>query len=329
MTTLLSAFVSFGIAALWAGWFAFSLRTPRITPAAMVCCLIPAWGAMQLMLGASANAFATRNAILNTAAFAALFLISLQLFNLPRFASRALKILFAVAFFFSAASLAGDRYCIFVELALPIGLFFAIGSSTKTSRLAWAVMSAAVAVSGFLAASRTGCTILAIELLTIPLLLLWRNIRRRRMSGMAAFAALMAIIIPVGLGLTTRSRLLASAVAMTDERPWTGFGLGAFETEYAVNTPMEAGPPVIHAGNDWAEWAATGGLPLLALYAALFALTLPRILRSGWGIGILAMFVHALFASPFEVPAVSRSPSSCSAHCPNNAAANERMAESP
>lgn len=302
MTTLVSAFVSFGIAALWAGWFAFSLRTPRITPAAMVCCLIPAWGAMQLMLGTSVNAFATRNAILDTAAFAALFLISLQLFDVPRFAGRALKILFIAGASVSAATLRGDHYCIFVELALPIGLFLAVGASTTPSRLAWAVLSAAAAVSGFLAASRTGCTILAIELLTVPLLLLWPNIRRRRLLGMAAFTALLAIIIPV---VGWQDHVLASAVAMTDERPYTGFGLGAFETEYAVNTPMEAGPPVLHAGNDWAEWAATGGLPLLALYAALFALTVPRILRSVWGIGLLAMFVHALFAFPFEIPALS------------------------
>jgi O-antigen ligase len=257
----------------------------------MVCCVIPVWGAMQLMLGASVNAFATRNAILDTAAFASLYLVSLQLFNVPRFAIRALQILFVVAFAMGA-----------VELAIPIGLFFAIGASTTTSRLAWGAMSATVAVSGILTASPTGCTILAIELLTVPMLLLWPNMRRPRMLGMAAFAALIAIIIPVA---AERSQLLASAVAMTDERPWTGFGLGAFETEFAVNAPMQAGPRVVHAGNDWAEWAATGGLPLLGLYAALFALTVPRILRSGWGIGILAMFVHALFASPFEMPALS------------------------
>src|SRR5437867_5238554 len=53
-------FASFAIAALAIGWLISAQRAPRINAAVVVCCAIPVWGALQLMLGISAHDFATR-----------------------------------------------------------------------------------------------------------------------------------------------------------------------------------------------------------------------------------------------------------------------------
>jgi hypothetical protein len=57
---------------------------------------------------------------------------------------------------------------------------------------------------------------------------------------------------------------------------------------------------VNQAHNDWAQWAAEGGLPFLALLLAVAAWSLRPALRSLWGVGIVSVFVHALVDYPMQ-----------------------------
>jgi len=75
--------------------------------------------------------------------------------------------------------------------------------------------------------------------------------------------------------------------------------LGNFATVYPEFAQFDPGAVVEHAHNDWIEWATEGGWPYAAAWALLAMATLRPALRSIWGIGVPALFVHALVDYPF------------------------------
>src|SRR5262249_32311102 len=99
--------------------------------------------------------------------------------------------------------------------------------------------------------------------------------------------------------------ILASTVRMICQRPLTGFGLGTYETVYPEFASFDMGLIVDHAHNDWAEWTAEGGLLMLILMVAVAAATLPAAWRSGWGLGIHFVFLHALVDFPLQIPPIA------------------------
>jgi O-antigen ligase len=94
--------------------------------------------------------------------------------------------------------------------------------------------------------------------------------------------------------------MLQSAVNMTRERPWTGFGLGTFPDVYPAYALFDNGTFVNHAHNDWAEWAAEGGVPFVLLLLGIAVPSSLAAIRSGWGLGIAAVFLHGLVDFPMQ-----------------------------
>jgi hypothetical protein len=86
---------------------------------------------------------------------------------------------------------------------------------------------------------------------------------------------------------------------MALSRPWTGHGLGTFPHVYPEFAVFDAGARVEHAHNDWLEWFSEGGIAFAALWIFFGIFVARRALRSIWGVGILAVFVHALVDYPF------------------------------
>jgi hypothetical protein len=103
-----------------------------------------------------------------------------------------------------------------------------------------------------------------------------------------------------------RGKLLASTVEMVRSKPLTGFGLGTWPAVYPAFALVD--PPGVymnHAHNDWAEWTAEGGLPMLAL-AGLLAVAAALSLRTSlWGLGVAAVLVHSLVDFPMQKPALA------------------------
>ena len=102
--------------------------------------------------------------------------------------------------------------------------------------------------------------------------------------------------------LQGRREMLAGAVAMIHARPWTGFGLGTFRTAYPAYAPVDFGAVVNHAHNDWAEWAADGGIPFALLLLSLAIWSIPAGFRTVWGIGLIAVFIHCTVDYPLQKP---------------------------
>jgi O-antigen ligase len=96
-----------------------------------------------------------------------------------------------------------------------------------------------------------------------------------------------------------RREMAQSALVMIAERPWSGFGLGTFETVYPAYARFDNGAVVEHAHDDWLEWASEGGLPFSAVWVFLALSALRPAVRSVWGLGVPAIFLHALVDYPF------------------------------
>ncbi len=108
--------------------------------------------------------------------------------------------------------------------------------------------------------------------------------------------------------LHERTRPVRDAMAMLQERPWTGFGGGAFYnafTRYKVESTLYS---YNHAHNDYVEIAADVGLVGLLLLATAVLMTAWRVFRlmqdgssahargvaAGVGMGLLCALLHAL-----------------------------------
>jgi O-antigen ligase len=65
---------------------------------------------------------------------------------------------------------------------------------------------------------------------------------------------------------------------------------------------------VNQAHSDWLQWTAEGGLPVGLAMLALAVWACKPAIRSIWGIGVLAVLVHALFDYPFSRPATGAWP---------------------
>jgi O-antigen ligase len=87
---------------------------------------------------------------------------------------------------------------------------------------------------------------------------------------------------------------------MVRERPLAGFGLGTWAEAYPKYARFDDGNFVNQAHDDWAQWAVEGGVPLFVAMLAIVGMVGRGALRSLWGIGLMAVFLHAVVDYPFE-----------------------------
>jgi O-antigen ligase len=168
-------------------------------------------------------------------------------------------------------------------------------------------MSAAMLACGLVSASRAGAVLLILEAALV--FALARPPAPRRLIplfalGVAAFAALAGGEVLVRRlqdsdPFRDRREIFRSSLAMISARPWSGYGLGNFATVYPEFATFDPGAVVEHAHNDWLEWATEGGWPYAAVWLLLALAAMRPALRSIWGIGVPAIFVHALVDCPF------------------------------
>src|SRR5262249_7390066 len=101
-----------------------------------------------------------------------------------------------------------------------------------------------------------------------------------------------------------RREMLRSTIDMIRERPLTGFGLGTWPVAYPAHAYYDDGLFANEAHNDWAQWAAEGGVPFALLLLAVALWSVRPALESLWGIGIVAVFLHCAVDYPIQRPAL-------------------------
>ena len=102
-----------------------------------------------------------------------------------------------------------------------------------------------------------------------------------------------------------RREFMLAAVDMAEHRPLMGYGLGTFPEVYQQHAIKDFPFYANHAHNDWAEFAADGGIPFFLLVFIPFAVAVPTVIRHPWGLGLIAVMLHACVDFPFPRPAVS------------------------
>jgi O-antigen ligase len=101
-----------------------------------------------------------------------------------------------------------------------------------------------------------------------------------------------------------RFPIIGSTAAMIARFPVWGCGLGAWPAVYPEFALFDIGLQVNQAHCDWLQWAAEGGVPLLLAFVILAALLGRPLVRSVWGVGFLAVLMHASMDYPFhQLPA--------------------------
>jgi O-antigen ligase len=210
-----------------------------------------------------------------------------------------------------------DHFAVFAELLLPLAIWNAFESPRRAVLYTAAAGSlfAAVIASG----SRAGAAMVALEVM-LCLSIAFFRIRAARhfrrvapkviacvilFSAIAGWSLLWSRVSGGSDPFANRREMFESAMRMAREKPWMGFGLGTFQFVYPAYAVTDFGLFVDHAHNDWAEWAAEGGVPFLLLILSALALVFRRAFRSIWGIGILAAFIHALVDFPMQIPALA------------------------
>src|SRR3979490_1368672 len=87
---------------------------------------------------------------------------------------------------------------------------------------------------------------------------------------------------------------------MLRDSPGTGLGLVTWSSAYPGYARYDDGTFVNQAHNDWVQWAAEGGIPFLMIMLATAGWALRPAVRAVWGIGVLAVFLHAVVDYPFQ-----------------------------
>ncbi|MGA2325285.1 MAG: O-antigen ligase family protein [Bryobacteraceae bacterium] len=297
------------------------------------------WGVWQLAAGRTVNRFETCQGALAWGACLAIFLLSLQIFASAGMRSWLRRALLVFGFALSVVSVtqwftsegkifwifptpyrdqvmgpfvSRDQYAAFIELVLPLAMFEAIQS--RRHKTAYALVAGVLFASVIAGASRAGAILVTLELATLLLLAGVVGHRTGEPSGrllakVSAFAVTFTLLVGWGLlwerfhdpdPFKFRREMLASSVAMVRERPWTGFGLGAFDSAYPSFALFDIGMTVNHAHNDWAEWAADGGMPFFLLLAFVAAWAARKAFQAPWGIGVIAVFLHSLVDFPMQ-----------------------------
>ena len=188
-----------------------------------------------------------------------------------------------------------------------MALWLACCGRRTEDRLTYTWLSAVMLACGLASSSRAGAMLLVLETTTVFLLVRPKPSRRL----VAGFAACTMVFAALAGGdtliqrfhdsdpLRYRREIFASSLAMIAERPWTGYGLGTFATVYPAFATFDAGAVVEHAHNDWLEWTGEGGWPYAAVWVLLVLAVVRPALRSIWGIGVVAVFLHAVVDYPF------------------------------
>ena len=305
------------------------------------------WGCFQLLTGYTVNRFATERATLQWMTWVAVYytgVSTLKNESLARFLRIAIVWFgFVVTLeavlqaYFSPGRVFGlfptgyhdfvmgpivyhTHFAALVETILPLALSLALNQV----RISYTFLG----VSAFLftglvvSASRGGLIIAGVEVLAVFVLSYLRKAEGGRNVGFGASAligvtAVLTLIVGFesasqrfNSGALTAGRLqfAISTLHMIAVHPWIGWGLGCWPAVYPAFATFDPGAFVNQAHCDWLQWTAEGGLPVGLSMLSLAGWSFMPAMRSIWGIGVIAVLLHAAFDYPFSRPAIGAWP---------------------
>ena len=215
-----------------------------------------------------------------------------------------------------------NNFAQYIEVLLPIALWRALRSGWE----AWwyPLLGGVLYASVIGSASRAGTVLCTAEIVTMLIIGFVKlhnpktGKRSHTTTAILLFIPALAVVFTLAVGwqrvwqrfeepdpFQSRREFLIAAVHMAEHQPLTGFGLGTFTEVYQRFAVKDFPFYANHAHNDWAEFAADGGIPFLLLVLIPFAAAIPATFRHPWAIGLIAVMAHACVDYPFPRPAVS------------------------
>ena len=309
-------------------------------PIAVLLGVAVAWGLLQASAGWTVDRFKTLNEVLNWTTNLAVFVLALELSRDQRRPERFLSAVLWFGTALAAVSMltvfssppgvvfwrfqAGsdlrtlgpfvyyNQYAAFIEAVLPLALVRAILDTDR--RVLYSVMGALLMASVVAGGSRAGTILCLAEVVAIPLIAVGQGIISRRAAGRVLLASVSTLVVLGAVAgwdviwkrlqepnpYAVRKDFLLSSVEMIRDRPLTGFGLGTWSEVYPGFARFDDGRFANQAHNDWAQWAAEGGLPFFLLMAVVVGLAVRPAYRSLWGLGLLAVFMHGFIDYPMQ-----------------------------
>lgn len=297
----------------------------RIHPIGAILGAAALWGLLQIAFGVSVEVESTLESALHWTVNCAAFGLALEFTGDPVQRDRFLRaqvvfglcVAVAAMLFLVTTGVPGpfvyrNQFAAYVEPLLGIAIASAIADRRRS--IVWSLITAALLAAVVAAGSRTGSILCLAELTLLPLIAFARgSLSLRSLLRLAIVSA-----VAVG-GMATvagwestwnrmqephpyalRADLVRSSVHMIRDRPLVGFGLGAWSSAYPAYARFDDGTFVNQAHNDWVQWAAEGGVPFFLLLLGAVAMLARPAWRSIWGLGLMAVFVHALVDYPFE-----------------------------
>jgi O-antigen ligase len=203
-----------------------------------------------------------------------------------------------------------------MEAVLPIALYESFRE--KRNALLYCSMAAAMYASVVATGSRMGVLLTTAEIAGVIALLWYR--RRGTEEAFAAplwrgalLGAVFVLVVGYGTVLTRfqtedvtviRLPYAIATIEMIANRPWAGTGLGTWPIVYPQYAALDTGTRANRAHNDWLQWTSEGGVFLGAAMFLLFLWCLRPAIQSVWGLGLIAVFLHAAVDYPFSRPAL-------------------------
>ncbi len=213
-----------------------------------------------------------------------------------------------------------NHWAAFVEVVLPIALYEAF--RRERNSLLYAGMAAALYASVIASASRAGTVLTTAEIVVVALLMAARGFTTGRAIGatflkmLLLFAAFTAVVgwehvwdrFRVPDPFEGRREFNIASLHMVQAHPFTGTGLGTWPTVYPRYAVIDVGAFANQAHDDWAQFTAEGGVFFAVILFTLVLWTVPHAFRSIWGLGPVAVFLHAFVDYPFSRPALGSWP---------------------
>ncbi len=305
------------------------------------------WGCFQLITGWTVNHFATERATLQWLTLAAVYYAGITLLKEESLAERLRTGMVWFGFTFALEAILQaylspgkvfglfptgyhdfvmgtivyhTHFAVLIETILPIALFLSLGEARNS--YTFLGISAVLLTALVVSASRGGLIIACMEVVAVVVLAHLRKPKAsRRIGYLALILAGVTVILILIVGFETvserfysealtlgRIQFAKSTLHMIAERPWIGWGLGCWPAVYPAFATFDPGAIVNQAHSDWLQWTAEGGLPVGLAMLSLALWGLRPAIRSIWGIGVIAVLVHAAFDYPFSRPAVGAWP---------------------
>jgi len=162
--------------------------------------------------------------------------------------------------------------------------------------------------------SRMGTILCLLEVVVIPLIALSQRLISPRTAARVLLLSLSTLVVLGAVAgweviwkrlqephpYSLRQDFLLSSLEMVRERPLRGFGLGTWSEVYPGFARFDDGLFANQAHNDWAQWAAEGGIPFFLLMVGVAGMAIRPAFRSLWGLGLLSVFLHCCIDYPMQ-----------------------------